>query len=92
MASGRPCSRKRRTELGLDALRADVEQPVAAEQVPAEVVDDGERIAVEAVAHQELPLEVDGPDLIRCGGVERGGTRMLPTPATCVGTRTGHGA
>src|SRR5450432_264306 len=51
------------------------------EQVPAEVVDDGQGITVDTVAHQELSLEVDRPDLIRCGGVEGRGTRMLPTPA-----------
>src|SRR6267143_2180546 len=54
---------------------------MTAEQVPAEVVDDGQGITVDTVAHQELPFEIDRPDLIRCGCVEGRGTRMLPTPA-----------
>src|ERR1051326_8154791 len=70
---------KEAKELRLDAVGAHVEQAVTAEQVPAEVVDDGQGITVDTVAHQELPFEVDGPDLIWCGRVEGRGTRMLPS-------------
>src|SRR5882672_11795065 len=72
---------KQAEELRLDAFGADVVQSVTAEQVPAEVIDDRQRITVNAVAHQELPFEVDCPDLIRCGRVEGRGTRMLPVPS-----------
>ena len=47
---GKPMLSEKATELGLHARRANVEQPVAGEQVAAKVVDDGERIAVAAVA------------------------------------------
>jgi hypothetical protein len=45
------------------------------------VVDDGEGIAVDAVAHLELALEVDGPDLVRASGPQGRGPRMFPRPA-----------
>ncbi len=61
---------------------ADIEQPLATEQVAAEVIDDRKRVAVDSVAHAELALEVDGPDLIGRGGVERGCAGMLPGPPT----------
>jgi hypothetical protein len=54
---------------------------LAAQQVTAEVVDDGERVAVLAVA-EELPFEIDGPNLIGCGGVEGSRSGMLPAPLT----------
>src|SRR5882672_10812532 len=72
---------KQAEELRLDAVRTDVRQPMAAEKVAAEMVDAGQRVAVNAVAHQELPFEVHRPDLIRCGRVEGRGTRMLPVPS-----------
>jgi hypothetical protein len=52
---------------------------MATKQVAAEVVDDGERVAVSTVAHEELAFEINGPDLIRSGGVEGGGPWMLPS-------------
>ena len=83
---GKPMLAEEAAELGLHARRADVEQPVAGEQVAAEVVDDGEGIAVAAVAHPELPLEVDGPDLIGSRGAEGSGPGVLPMRALATGT------
>ena len=42
------------------------------------MVDDGERVAVEPIAHQELTFEVDGPDLVRRGRVEGRHAGVLP--------------
>jgi hypothetical protein len=67
--------------VGFHARAGDLQEPVAAEQVAAEVIKDGQWIAVDPVAHAELALEVDGPDLVGRGRVERGGPRMLPVPA-----------
>src|SRR4051812_33172779 len=69
---------KQSEELRLDALSAHVEQSVTAEQVSAEVIDDGQGVAVDAIPHQELALEVDRPDLVRCRRVEGRGPRMFP--------------
>jgi hypothetical protein len=66
-------------KLGFYALRTHVEQSVAAEQTSAEVIEDGEGIAIDPVPHQELSLEVDGPDLVRRGGVEGDRTGVLPS-------------
>jgi hypothetical protein len=52
---------------------------VAAEQIATEVIRDGERVAVDAVSHEELAFEVDGPDLIGRKGGGYGGAWMLPT-------------
>jgi len=52
---------------------------VAAEQISAEEIGGGEGIAVDPVPHQELALEVGGPDLVGRGGVVGNGARMLPT-------------
>lgn len=51
---------------------------MATEQVAAEVVDDSERVAVSAVAHEEFTFEIRGPDLVGSGGVEGRGSWMLP--------------
>lgn len=59
---------------------------MATEQVAAEVVDDGERVAVSAVAHEELPFEINGPDLVGSGGVE--GRRPWMLPAAVMSPRT----
>jgi hypothetical protein len=55
---------------------------MATEQVAAEVVDDGERVAVSSVAHEELAFEIHGPDLVGSGGVEGRRAWMLPAPVT----------
>ncbi len=44
---------KQAKELGLDAIGADVEQAMTAEQVPDEVVDDGQRITVDGSSASE---------------------------------------
>ena len=67
--------------MGLYARAGDLQEPVAAEQVAAEGINHGQRVAVDPVARAELALEVDGPDLVWRGGVERGGPRMFPLPA-----------
>src|SRR6188768_4111603 len=74
--------RTERQKLRSDALGADVEQSMAAKQVATEMIDDGQGVAVDAVAHQELALEVDRPDLVRCCGVEGRRPRMLPVSAS----------
>ena len=56
----------------------NIQQPLTAEQVATEVIDDGQRVAIDAVARAELAFEVDGPDLVRGGGGEGSGARMLP--------------
>jgi len=73
------------SEVAFDAWCFHIGQSMAAEQVAAEVVDDGERVAVATIAHEELPFEVDGPDLIGSGGVEGGSSGMLPASATSPG-------
>src|SRR5262249_39639794 len=50
----------------------------AGEQVAGVVVEDGERVAVDAVAGLELALEVDRPHLVRCIRVQRRRPWMLP--------------
>jgi hypothetical protein len=61
---GKAVLTKMAAKLVLRGLLAGIEQPVAAEQVAAEVIDNGEGVAVTAVAHAELSLEVDGPHLV----------------------------
>ena len=73
---------KQTQELGFDALCAYVQEAVAAQEIAAEVVEDGQGVAVEAVAHEELAFEVDRPDLVGSGGINWCGTRVLPTSAT----------
>jgi len=82
---GKPVPAEEGAELGLHARRTDVEQPVAREQVAAEVVDDREGIAVAPVAHAELPFEVDGPDLIGSRRAEGSGPGVLPPCAPAAG-------
>jgi len=48
--------------LAADMLRGT--EALAGEQVTAEPVDDGEGVAIEAVAGLELTLEVGGPDVV----------------------------
>ncbi len=55
---------KQAQELVLDASCLHIRQAMATKQVAAEVVDDGERVAGSAVAHEELPFEIDGPNLV----------------------------
>src|SRR3989304_7456755 len=57
---------------------ADVREPLAAEQVAAEVIDDRQRVAVDPVPHPELALEIDRPDLIRGDRGDRHPARMFP--------------
>jgi hypothetical protein len=71
---------KQMAQVGFHALPGDIAQTLAAEKITAEVVDDGEGVAVESIAHAELALEIDGPDLVRAGGAQRGGAGMLPVP------------
>src|SRR3989304_1011487 len=64
---------------------ADVREPLAAEQVAAEVIDDRQRVAVDPVPHPELALEIDRPDLIRGDRGDRHPARMFPVvPATAM--------
>src|SRR3989304_4327069 len=56
---------------------ADVREPLAAEQVAAEVIDDRQRVAVDPVPHPELALEIDRPDLI---WGDRGDRHPAPPP------------
>lgn len=69
-------------ELGFDPFCAHIQEAVAAEEIAAEVVDDGQGVAVEAIAHEELAFEVDRPDLVGSSGINWRGTRVLPTSAT----------
>ena len=59
-------------EDGLGALDGGARQAVAAQEVAAEAVSHRERIAVAAVAHPKLSLEVRTPHLIGCHN-QRGG-------------------
>ncbi len=65
-------------EVGFHPSATGIRQALTGEEIAAEVVDDGERVAVGPVPHPELPLEVDGPDLVRRGGLEGRGARVLP--------------
>ena len=65
-------------EVRADPGPRDVQESLTAEQVATEVLDEGQRVAIDAVAGAELAFEVDGPDLVRGGGGERGGAGMLP--------------
>jgi hypothetical protein len=69
---------KQSQESAFDASGLHIRQAMATEQVAAEVVDDGERVAVSTVAHEEFAFEIHGPDLIRSGGVEGRSSWMLP--------------
>ena len=53
----------------LHASRLHVAQRRASKQVPTEVVEDRQRVAVHAVASLELPLEIDSPNLVGSVGV-----------------------
>ena len=65
-------------QLGLDTFSADVGESVAAEQIATEVIDKGQRVAVGPVTHAELAFEIDSPNLVGSGGVERCRAGMLP--------------
>src|SRR6185436_12907877 len=80
MACGRPCSRNNRWKRRLTASPRTSGSAVTAEQVAAEMIEDGQRVAIKAVAHQELALEVDRPDLVGRGSADGCRTGMLPTP------------
>ena len=69
-------------EVRLDAGGADIRQGLAAEQIAAEVVEDGEGITVLAVAQTELTFEVDGPDLVGGSGRQGRDAGMFPLAAT----------
>ena len=69
-------------ESGPRSSRLHVEQRAAREQVPAVVIQQGQRIAVDAVASLELALEVDRPHLVRSIGVQRRRTWVLPLLAS----------
>ncbi len=64
IASGRPNSRKRRWKADRVPTRLGGEACLAAEQVPAVGVGDGQRVAVAGVAGLELTLEVGCPELV----------------------------
>lgn len=70
---------KQAQELAFNAAGTYVWQPVAAKEIPAEMIDDGQGVAVDSVSHEELPLKVDGPNLIGSRRVERSGARMFPS-------------
>ena len=72
------------SEMRGDTLAGDIAQPLAAEKIAAEVINDRKRVAVNAVAHAELPLEVDGPDLVGTGGAQ--GNRAWVLPALTAST------
>ncbi len=80
MASGRPQVRNRWRRWGLTPAPPTSGEALAAEEIATEVVDDGERVAVGPIAHPELALEVDGPDLVRGRGLEGRRSGMLPPP------------
>ena len=71
-----------------DAVCSDIVQTIAAKQIAAEMVDDSQGITVAPVAHEKLPLEVDGPNLIGSGGVEGSDTGMFPSPEAAPRTDT----
>jgi len=77
---------KQSQEVAFDASGLHIRKAMATEQVAAEVVDDGERVAVLAVAHEELAFEIHGPDLVGSGGVE--GRRAWMLPASMMSPRT----
>lgn len=78
-------STKQVKELVLNGFSSYVGERPATEEIAAEVIDDGERVAVMSIAHAKVAFEINGPNLVGCGGVEGSGTGMLPTSAT--GTR-----
>ena len=78
-------STKEMKELVLNGFRFDSGESAATEQVTTEVVDDGKRVAVVPVAHAEVTFEIDGPNLVGCGGVEGCGAGMLPTSSSGAG-------
>src|SRR5678816_622981 len=53
---------KQEDELRVNAFGTNIESSMAAEEIAAEVIEDGERVAVDTIAHEELPFEVDSPD------------------------------
>jgi len=57
---------------------ADVREPLAAEQVAAEVIDDRQRVATDPVPHPEMALEIDRPDLVRADRRDRHPAGMFP--------------
>ena len=69
-------------EGGPRSRRLHVEQRAAREQVPAVAIQQGQRIAVDAVASLELALEVDRPHLVRSIGVQRRRTWVPPLLAS----------
>ena len=69
---------KQPAEMRHHSLSADIVETLAAEEVAAQVVDDGQGVAVDAVAHTELAFVVDRPDLVGTGGAQWSGARILP--------------
>src|SRR6266496_2727624 len=78
---GKAAGAEQVAEVGFHSGAADIRQGLAAEQIAAEVIEDGERVAVGRVAHAELALEVDGPDLVRRRGGEGSRPGVLPGAA-----------
>ena len=74
----KPTGSEQPAEVRLHSIAADIIEALAAEEIAAEVVDDGQGIAVDAVAHPELALEIDRPDLVGSVGAQWSGARMLP--------------
>jgi hypothetical protein len=71
-------------EDGAHAVAFRGEQAVAGEEVAGVLVGDGERVAIDAVAGPEVPLEVRGPEIVRLRRDRRdhaGVLRVAPAPA-----------
>jgi len=81
IASGKAMVAKESPQRAEHARRFDVGKALATAHIPTEMIDDGERIAVHAIARAELPFEIDRPHLIGCGGLQRCRPRMFPMRA-----------
>jgi hypothetical protein len=73
---------KQPQKLSVNAVGSHVRQCFATKEVTTEVVDDGQGIAVETISGEELAFEIDGPNLVGCGGVEGSCSGMLPAAAS----------
>jgi hypothetical protein len=69
IASGQAVLAKRRFEHVAHLGRARLEHDLAAQHQAAECVGEGQRVDRRAVECAEVSLEVDAPELVRCGDV-----------------------
>jgi hypothetical protein len=79
---GEAAGAEQAVEMGFYPFATYVVQALTGEKIAREMIDNGEGVAVDAIAHPKLALEINGPDLVRAGGAQGNGARVPPLSAT----------